>query len=206
MKGCGHSYNSDDLKHPFPSLCGAAFHGNLAKLITLSGSLCTLCHLIPELSPVTLSIFSLRAQGMALCSAGFSSLAVYLDSSSGTDRHGRLSQTHALSSPFLLHSQPSACLRLPVCLEQFSAHRGLRALNYFGHKVTGNQWREVFFFLTEGGRGRKVPPKNLVKNLRVQTQTACSKALPCLKRRQSYLYLRCNYYVFDTQYFHARYW
>lgn len=54
-------------------------------------------------SLVSLSIFSLWAQGMALCFAR--SLVVYLASSSGTDCHGRLSQTHALSSPF--YSIPS---------------------------------------------------------------------------------------------------
>lgn len=54
-----------------------------------------------------------------------------------------------------LHSQPTACLRLPACLALLSTHKGLSTLNYFGHKVTGNQWREVFFSLKEGGRAEK---------------------------------------------------
>lgn len=44
---------------------GAAFLWNLAKLITLSGSLRMLCHPIPELSPV--SLFSLSRLKAQLC-------------------------------------------------------------------------------------------------------------------------------------------
>lgn len=136
------------------SWCSAAYHGKPAKLITLSGSLCTPCHLIPELSLVSLSIFSLSRLKAWLCA--FLAMVVYLASSSGTDCHGRLAaDSHAVSS-LPLRSQPTDCLRLPACLEQLSAHKGLSPLHYFGHKVTGNQWKEIFFlFWKRGGRTEK---------------------------------------------------
>lgn len=122
---------------------GAAFLWNLAKLITLSGSLCMLCHPIPELSPV--SLFSLSRLKAQLCALLAHSLVVYLAPSSGTDCHGRL--TDSCTVGFLLpSSQPTACLQLPACLEQISTHRGLSILHYFSHKVTGNQWSKFFFF------------------------------------------------------------
>lgn len=149
------------------SPCSAAYHGNPAKLITLSGSLCTPCHLIPELSLVSLSISSLSRLKAWLCA--FLAMVVYLASSSGTDCHGRLAaDSHAVSS-LLLRSQPTDCLRLPACLEQPSAHKGLSPLHYFGHKVTGNQWKEIFFFSERGEAGQKSSSKNLVKYFSVQT-------------------------------------
>lgn len=42
-------------------------------------------------------------------------------------------------------------------------------LNYFGHKVTRNQWRKVFFSRREGGRAGKFAP-NLVNYFTVETQ------------------------------------
>lgn len=121
----------------------------MAKLITLSGSLCTLCHLIPELYPVvSLSIFSSAALGMAVCVAR--SLVVYLVFSSGTDCHGRLSQTHAPSAPFHSDTSPQPASNLPACLQQISVHKGLSTVHYFRHKVRGNQWTEVFFFSEKG--------------------------------------------------------
>lgn len=55
----------------------------------------------------------------------------------------------------LFCSQPSACLRLPACLEQLGTHRGLGTLHYFGHKVTRKSMERGFLFLKEGDGAEK---------------------------------------------------
>lgn len=148
-----------------PSLCGAAHHGNLAKLITLSGSFCTLCVIffLSSLLSLSLSIFSLGAlrQGSAC------SLVVYLGSSSGTGCYGRFSDSRTVS--LVLCSQPTACLLLVQCSSTHTRDWTMKGkLNYFGHKVTGNQWRKVFFSQKEGGRAEKFALR-VLEYLRVQT-------------------------------------
>lgn len=129
------------------------YHGNLAKLITLCGSLCPVCHLIPELSPVSLSISSLqgaRHPGSVLCSLT-RSLFIWA-SSPGTDCHGRLSQTHALSSPFYSIPSPQACLRLPACLEHT---QGTQHTELFWSQSNRKSMEGGFLFLFFLERGKK---------------------------------------------------
>lgn len=95
--------------------------------------LCTLCHLIPELYPVSLSIFLSLGLGAQLCAALV--LARCLFGLLVWDRLSweTLTDSRTVISP-LLHSQPTACLQLPACLQQLSTPRGRGTLNYFGHK------------------------------------------------------------------------
>lgn len=109
-------------------------------------------------------------------------------------------------SSLLLHSQPPACL--PACLEQPSTHKGLSTLHYFGHKVTGNQWREVFFFFWKREVGQKVPPKNLVKYFSVLTLLKRENIVGFDSEQKNLVwweggctYLWSHYSVFETYFF-----
>lgn len=146
------------------------YHGNLAKLITLCGSLCPVCHLIPELSPVSLSISSLqgaRHPGSVLCSLT-RSLFIWA-SSPGTDCHGRLSQTHALSSPFYSIPSPQACLRLPACLEHT---QGTQHTELFWSQSNRKSMEGGFLFFLFFWKEGKSSSKILVKYFSVQTLQA----------------------------------
>lgn len=115
----------------------------------ISASLCAVQHIMgtwpnslpsPEASARCVILFLSSSLSLALSCLSFyflppgsrhssvlCSLVVYLASSSGTDCHGRLSQTHALSAPFYSNPSPlPACL--PACLVQPSTHKGLTAL------------------------------------------------------------------------------
>lgn len=60
-----------DGEKPLSPLCGALYHGNLAKLITLSGSLCMLCVIFFLRSLVSLLfLFSLTGLKERLQSSG----------------------------------------------------------------------------------------------------------------------------------------
>lgn len=166
MKEWGHFLSQLEASLPL-SLCGAAFNGILAKLITLSGSLCTLCHPIPELSPVPLSILSLRAQGMALCFA--SSLFIWPPHLGPTAMGGshRLTHCHLPSTPFTAHSL------LPTAQHtQGTQHTALFWSQSKGKSI------EAGFLFSERGRevGQKSSSKNLAKYFRVKSLLCDSTA------------------------------
>lgn len=136
--------NYDDSKPLSLSMCGAAFDGNLAKLITLSIGLCTLCVIFILSSILHLFLFSLSGLKARLCAQLAHSLFIWTPCLATGVMEGSHRLCLCLSSTeFPGHSLPSACLQL-------NTPQGLGRLNYFGHKVTGNQWREVFFFSERG--------------------------------------------------------
>lgn len=146
--GYGHYFISTMTPRSIsPSLCGAAHHGNLAKLITLSGSFCTLCHFLPELSPLSLSFYFLsrgfKARLCLLAGCLFGLLVWH------RVLWEVLRLTHCLSCTlFPAHSLPPAC---PV---QLNTHKGL---NYEGQtelfwSQSNRKSMEEGFLFSERGR------------------------------------------------------
>lgn len=144
-----------------PSLCGSACHGNLAKLITLSGSRCRPCHPIPELSPVSLTIFSLQAQGRALCLFIRSFLFWgRLSWAALTD----LCRSHLPSTPLPAHSlPPTACLSRTAQHTQGTQHTTCWSQSKRKSMEGG------FFLFWKREVGKKSSPENLVYYFRGKT-------------------------------------
>ncbi len=143
---------------PLPVWCGISWepgqsHYPLRKL-------CALCHLIPELSPVSLSIFSLRAQGTALC---FTRLARCLFGLLVWDRLSweTLTDSHTVIS-LLLQSRLTACLPATAFLSTTAQHtQGTRHIELFWSQ-NNRKSMEWGFLPPERERwSRKVPPKAL---------------------------------------------
>lgn len=111
---------------------------------------------IPEPSPVSRSVFCLQAQGTPLCSAHTGSFFIW-PPCLGPTVMGGSHRLVLLPAPFF-HSQLTVCL--PACLKTEKTHtRDSEYGTIFGHNVTGNRWREVFFLFSEtlkGGRAGKL--------------------------------------------------
>lgn len=146
-----------DGEKPLSPLCGALYHGNLAKLITLSGSLCMLCVIFFLRSLVSLLfLFSLTGLKERLFSPQGHSLVVYLGFLSSSGCYGRFSQTHTL---FLFYSIPSP--QPASCLPSTAQHtQGTLQTELFWSQSNRKSMEEGFFFLQkEEGWTEKFAPK-----------------------------------------------
>lgn len=140
-----------------PSVCGASYHGNLAKLITLSVSLCTLRVIFFLRSLVALLfLFSLTGLKERLQSLG-RSLVVYLGFSPSSGCYGRFSKTHTL---FLFYSIPSP--QPASCLSSTAQHtQGTQQTELFWSQSNRKSIEEGFIFSHRRRLDRKVCSKTL---------------------------------------------